>query len=105
MFASQIKTLVGLDEPSRRALFSICSKDDVMQNVANFPVAINSPAAVIMNTALSKETAGEHWVLLFCNPSISSMYFFDSLGNSPHYHGIEPVFQQLPNIKAMDRIE
>ncbi len=85
-----------MDEPCRRTLRDVCSRDQL----PSLPVSSTSsdestlhhqrPWAVIVNTASSAQpdATGEHWILAFIGGT-SSAYFFDSVGHGPNFYGHE----------------
>ena len=44
----------------------------------------------VVNSA-SKATSGEHWFVMYFPPSFITAEFFDSLGHTPNYYGVENV--------------
>lgn len=64
------------------------------------PLIKNTPAVVILNTDLSKNS-GEHWcIMLFHNAN--DRYFFDSFGRPPSFYGFPAhITKEFPESKCI----
>ena len=84
MYADQLINLINSDNTLKRIFCGIFAYD----TLDNFSLKKNKICALIINTDPST-LPGEHWLLVYFNPHIKTIIWFDSYGHSPNYYGKE----------------